>query len=385
MNTEESIYINMFGEFQIIAGDKMISTKMNRTKKVWTMLEYLITFRDRDIPQSELIEVLWGTSNVEKPAFALKTLSYRVRTTLEGLGIDYARDLIESNEGSYRWSSRFNCIVDADEFKKLFDQTQNEDYSKEELIEKYLRIIDIYKDDFLANNCFTPGLVSLQTTYRTMYIKIMHELLELLDKDEEYKRMEEICNEFFKKDIFDDEVSYYYMKVLNEQNHTKDAISYYDRINQISYQNMSKSNISHRYYESLLLKEKNDKVELKNIKQELDKTDNLAYFCTYEVFKCIYDIERRRALRGDQEGFLIMLDIEGRNNQEETMQLALNQLKFRLRKGDIITRASDSQYIILLTNLNDKQAIEVINRISKSIKQDKKVKKINYQMEKISD
>lgn len=80
-----------------------------------------------------------------------------------------------------------------------------------------------------------------------------------------------------------------------------------------------------------------------------------------------------------------MLDIEGRNNQEETMQLALNQLKFRLRKGDIITRASDSQYIILLTNLNDKQAIEVINRISKSIKQDKKVKKINYQMEKIRE
>lgn len=59
MNREaELIHISMLGEFRVRSGGQQVSESRNRARLLWNLLEYLVAFRHRDVPQEELIGVL---------------------------------------------------------------------------------------------------------------------------------------------------------------------------------------------------------------------------------------------------------------------------------------------------------------------------------------
>ena len=72
--------ITMFGEFTISNGKEMITDQANRSKKVWTLLEYLIVHRQRAVTQKELIDLLWPGNDTKDPINTLKVLMQRVRS-----------------------------------------------------------------------------------------------------------------------------------------------------------------------------------------------------------------------------------------------------------------------------------------------------------------
>ena len=97
--TKPTIYVNMLGEFSITIKDKKINESSNQSKKPWCLLEYLITFRNREIPPNELIELIWSNDESTNPGGALKTLLFRSRKLLTPL--DYPpQNLIILHRGS---------------------------------------------------------------------------------------------------------------------------------------------------------------------------------------------------------------------------------------------------------------------------------------------
>ena len=70
----DALKINMLGEFSISCGSKTADGSLSRSKKLWTLLEYLVAFRDREVSQNELIELLWPEGETENPANTLKTI-----------------------------------------------------------------------------------------------------------------------------------------------------------------------------------------------------------------------------------------------------------------------------------------------------------------------
>ena len=87
MEETRVLKINMLGEFSISYGDETADDQSNRSKKLWSLLEYLITFRDREVRQAEIIEFLWPEDRIDDPANTLKTLLHRVRSLVNGLGL----------------------------------------------------------------------------------------------------------------------------------------------------------------------------------------------------------------------------------------------------------------------------------------------------------
>ena len=81
----DKLQINMLGGFSLQYRDKVIDYQKSRSHKLWLILEYLITFRDKDITQDELINLLWGDEFTENPANTLKTLLHRLRSMLNEL------------------------------------------------------------------------------------------------------------------------------------------------------------------------------------------------------------------------------------------------------------------------------------------------------------
>lgn len=82
---ENQLQINMLGGFSLRYNENVIDYQRSRSHKLWLILEYLITFRDKEITQNELIELLWGDEFTENPANTLKTLLHRLRNMLEEL------------------------------------------------------------------------------------------------------------------------------------------------------------------------------------------------------------------------------------------------------------------------------------------------------------
>ena len=69
----------MLGEFSVTYGENRITEQSKRSKKMWTLLQFLIANHNRDISQSELINLLWGEKSSENPVGALKTSLHRLR------------------------------------------------------------------------------------------------------------------------------------------------------------------------------------------------------------------------------------------------------------------------------------------------------------------
>ena len=116
---EKILKVNMLGEFSITYGDNVINDGINRSKKLWMLLQYLITFHKREISQNELIELLWPNEEATNPANTLKTLSYRVRSMLEELGFEDGSKLVVYRRGTYAWDPPMPCVIDVEIFDEL--------------------------------------------------------------------------------------------------------------------------------------------------------------------------------------------------------------------------------------------------------------------------
>ena len=117
LSAQDPIVIRFFDSFSLQYGNTVISEKDNRSKKLWKLLEYIVQNRGRQIPQEELLRLLWSeTSMGDNPMSSLKTLLHRVRNTLERLGIEESRHLILQHAGTYYWNPEIPVQVDADEF-----------------------------------------------------------------------------------------------------------------------------------------------------------------------------------------------------------------------------------------------------------------------------
>ena len=82
---QDILKINVLGGFSMQYGEHFIDERSNRSKKLWLLLEYLVTFRDREVSQNEIINFLWANDANSNPANTLKTLLHRVRTTIDEL------------------------------------------------------------------------------------------------------------------------------------------------------------------------------------------------------------------------------------------------------------------------------------------------------------
>ena len=77
----DTLYIRMFGEFSVRFGENSVSDNDNRTRKIWTLLAYLICQRGRVISQKKLIELLWGDEPASNnPENALRITFHRTRS-----------------------------------------------------------------------------------------------------------------------------------------------------------------------------------------------------------------------------------------------------------------------------------------------------------------
>ena len=116
-----ALNIQMFGNFSVQYGDRVVDDTGNRMKKVWLLLAYLIFCRNSVTTQEGYLALMQGAGAGESadPGGRLKAVFYRVRTMLNQLDENAGHNWIIRKNGTYTWNPDIPVRLDAEEFEDL--------------------------------------------------------------------------------------------------------------------------------------------------------------------------------------------------------------------------------------------------------------------------
>ncbi|MBR5579129.1 MAG: hypothetical protein IKW28_09080, partial [Lachnospiraceae bacterium] len=219
-----------------------------------------------------------------------------------------------------------------------------------------------------------------------------------------FQQLETLCITCLQNETMDEDLYYYYILSLIKQKKHDLAMSKYEEA-------------TNRLYNLLGVKkfERLDGVwdELKKI-EEFEASSSLSlihkdlkeseehvgvFFCGYPVFKEIYRLEVRKNYRRGESHYIILFTIslekeydtidnsmrdyligQGMKNLKEVIQSAL-------RTGDVASRYSRNQYLILLSTCTYENSLKVSERVIDSFEKyyKKRIVKIKIEFDQISD
>ncbi|WP_197079072.1 AfsR/SARP family transcriptional regulator [Candidatus Syntrophocurvum alkaliphilum] len=380
--TLKPLVIKTLGKFEISRGTQVYSQSHTRSYKMWELLKYILTYRDRILLPEAIMETLWPEEEYTDPKHALRTLVYRLRTILD---IEEPKEstCIKFNQGGYCWNQDSNYELDTEVFERLLNEASAEEVTNPaNAIYKYTKALELYKGDYLSENLYQEWVIPIRHYYLRRYLESSKRLLNLLKKEKQYTNIIAICEKALEIDYYDEGIHLFFLDALVKDGRLKQAEQHY--------QNMSKS-----FYKELGVK---PSIEMQNIKGHLNgETNNTelrlldiekrlkdneeseksigAFLCDIDIFNYLYKLECRRAERNESTAILAALSLtdlkyQGRNN--ENMKKILEHLQellvTNLRKGDIITSWNDRQCLLILNSLNEAQAESVLKRIDKRFK-----------------
>ncbi len=370
----------MLGEFSISYGDNVITEHSKRSKKMWTLLQFMIANHNREISQSELIGLLWGDKESENPVGALKTSLHRLRACLAQLGLPDDVEIIVNSMGTYALNNWLDCDIDFDRFEALYKKSLIAQSEKEKTA-LYREALEIYKGDFLNKSKNDSWVMPINTYYHSLYVRIIHDTIDIYHKHKYYSELANICRRAFEIENLDDRIHLYYIKALLEMGEKSAAKSHYTYVMDLFY-NKNGINPSPEFvalYEQTVKDDNSSNADFGVLKGQLDSvTDNAgAYYCEFAFFKHVYQLEIRDAARNNRPTHLCLITAVSKT-QEELETKALNRvmeklkecIRNSLRSRDVFSRYGASQYVLLLTNTSKEQAEMVLNRILKRFKRD---------------
>ncbi len=394
-NKEPIIYVNMLGEFSVTMNGKSIVDQNNQAKKPWSLLEYLITYRERDIPVDELIDLFWWNETSNNPAGALKTLMFRVRKLLEPLGHP-PQELVVQNRKTYGWTKKLKTITDTDRFEELCNQSESMDLASDECLELCMEAFALYKGNFLPKSEWESWAVPLHTFYHSLYQKLIRKILYMLNERKDYPGIIDVSQQVISIDQYEEEAHYYLIYALYQSGNQNMAMKYYQRVIDMFYNEfaITPSDRFKELYKMISDKKHGITMDLSIIQAKLLEGANEkgAFCCEPSVFRDIYQLETRAIERTGDSLFLCLLTISNLKGellkpavQTRAMDELGESIRNSLRRGDIYSRFSVSQYLMLLPTATYENGEMVLKRIIQNFRKEysRKDLSITYSLQSI--
>ncbi len=370
-----AIKISMFGGFRLMhENGSVIDYQNSRSNKLWLVLAYLLTYRDKQITQDELIDVLWGDEPIDNPSNTLKTLRHRLCSMLDGLGAVSGKKLIRYNHGVYSWNKELQCEIDIEQFT-MYCNLGDEENDAAQKVSYYLNAIEYYSGDFLPKFSSELWVMAVNAYYHTEYLRIVKKCLVVLKETQRYYDIVTVCQKAVIIEPYDEELHRDLIWALVQTGAKQSALNHYEKVQKMFYQEFG-VNLSDELvemYKQVIQENHEYEVDLTLIQEQLQETDVEAgaFYCEYALFREIYRLFLRMIERNGKSAYLCLITVMDKNGksitnaklQNEAMGKLRTTIQFSLRRGDVFTRYSVSQYLVVLPSINYEDTVMVLNRI----------------------
>lgn len=371
----EGYQVKMFGEFSIRKGDVVVSKDQSRTKKVWMLLEYLIANRHSEISQEKLIDLLWAEEDCDAPLNALKNLIYRCRKTLSVLDPEQKDNFIIFERNTYAWNNAIPMAVDIERFDEVYRLATRASAPDDERLAYLLEAISLYRGEFLPKSSYSSWVVSKNAYYAGLYTDCIARAEPLLSKDGDYEQIIHICEHAVELYPFEEQLHRLLLQAYLKQKQPGKALRHYQHVLELFYHelNVDLTDSFKDLYDEISSGVNRIEHDLGVIKQDLRESEELdgAFLCNYDVFKSLYRLQARSMMRTGQSVYVALFTLNnqmGDTPSEKILQDAMPVLQDSviesLRKGDIVSKYSSAQYVVILPLTTYENGEKVLRRIT---------------------
>ena len=211
------------------------------------------------------------------------------------------------------------------------------------------------------------------------YIKLVYDTVIKLDKASRFEDIVTVCRKAVAIDPYDEQLHRSLVRTLVKVGAQKEALRHYEYVTDLFFSNfgITPSEEFQSLYREIIKTDNGAEHDLNIIKDSLreKRVKPGPYLCEYEVFKDIYRLEARISARTGQSSYITVISLTGPNKQPlspKALNVSMNRIKSiissSLRRGDIFTRYSVSQYLIMLQSASLEKSHLVNSRILSNYK-----------------
>ena len=374
----EQLFVAMLGGFSLELNGQSIDDSSNRMRKVWLLLAYLIYTRNSRTTQSNLISLLQsaGSEEMEDPNGRLKALFYRARSMLNQLEDSAGHNLILYKNGSYTWNTEAPIALDVELFDQLCTQAIREQDAEAKL-SLYLQALEVYKGDFLPKLSMEAWVMPISAYYHQMFLDASGYALELLEERSRWQDAEQLCVRALKIEPYSESLYQHLMRCRIASGNRVGARTAYEEMSELLFETFGvmPSDESRNLYREASRETNDQSVHIGTVRDQLKETDisKGAVFCEYDFFRLLYQVQARAIIRTGDVIHIALLSVRGQNRKElprRSLDCAVENLQAlvigNLRQGDVVSRCSVSQLVIMLPQANYENSCAVCQRIIKA-------------------
>lgn len=227
-----TLQVQMLGQFTLRYGDRTISDSDDRSRRVWSLLAYMLYNHGRSFAQEELIHLYW--SNNEKsadPGNALKSIFHRIRTALDKLQPGLGRLLIRRKAGRYFWNNAMPLSLDIEDFEAHFHAAEAAGDDDVRLAE-YQAALALYAGDPLPRMTDEIWTIPIVAYYHSLYTRAAASAIELLEKQERTAEAVALCRRAIHIEPYQEDLYEHLMRGLLRTGDMKGAMSVYEEMSE---------------------------------------------------------------------------------------------------------------------------------------------------------
>lgn len=375
---KEVLKVRMLGEFSMVYGEKILQIKRKTTSKVFQLLQILLYSGENGISRSRLLKYLFGCDAEGNLSANLRVIIYHLRKLLREMELP-EEDYIRTVGGRFFFMSSFPVEVDILTFEKLIKEAEGQ--PEEEQL-RILKEASCYREVFLPALAGEEWVVIAEAHHQRKYFECMEKLCILMKERGDYKELLEITAGAAAAYPFD-EWQLCQMDCLIALNRLEEAMELYEKTASMYFEELAvaPSEGMLAYFRELSSRMRPDISGFDEIREFLRENKYIdgAYYCPLPSFLDIYRILSRNMARSGQSVYLLLCTlIDGKKKalKEKPGKQAADRLaetiREALRRGDVYTRYSKSQFLLLLTGIRQEELLIIMERLDSRFRKKEK-------------
>ncbi len=368
----DTYYVKTFGGLEITNDNVTVNIVELFGKQLVNLLQVLLFHSEKPVQKDELIDILWPES--KNPSSALKFSIFRLRSELNEIDFFKDKEVIVTTRKGYILNPNLDWNIDFVELQKAYNQiNEGAELLDEKEFKIARKIFRLYQGRFYASPSQLHWILQKQEVFRQMYVKTMMRTSCYLYTQKRYDEMMLMNYQAVLIEPFNEGLHYYYMKGLVATRNYREALKYYDELNDIFLSELG-TGLSKRFkqlYDIIIADHaKEENKDMETIIRELSNRDqqNQGFFCSYEIFKYFYELLLKMSVRNEQNYYLIMLQFSDGTLDYEKVGVDFDRVKRLvsscLRSNDLFTRTSETQLLLLVDCQTEENAHLIMQRIS---------------------
>lgn len=377
------IKVQFFGKFNIFYnGTPVAGEKVHKESQFNRLMLALLWAWPNGIERDELERFAVGENEMSEKHTALRIIIYKTKKKLVKLGLPDI-NLIYQEKGVVYWCKEIPVVADCRQMEAYYAKAEamQETRSKEEIEKRMLLYMDaayLYKGEFLELFAAEVEITHLAKKYRELFVSCIDRASKMMERLKDWDNLEMLgrfavsaqpfCNweilvmeALIQKHMYEDATTYY-----------SDVVDFYLKECGI-YPSENLMHIMDELEDSVLHSEGT----LDSIQTNLEEREEAVhggYYCSFPVFKGIYQMLGRQVQRTGLNAYLMLCNITGSESclngnekkQEELSADLREAIEMSIRRGDMFTRYGKGQYLILLFDTGLENCKIVQKRINRA-------------------